>query len=392
LHLNLPVSCIYIFTHCALVRNPCTQLFISASNGLSRYLDGKDGLLYRKPLHGAVNLHLDLVVAFDNLEPESETALQKRSPVVSDLHLRDSFQKKFEDQYGAALPAHAYRLLRLLRSAHPTSVKRVVRFNKPRDWKLSFEDRGSLSSDTKLRNTHLLLEIALRENLPVASKGPESLQKNAESLVKSTDFDIQKICLEAEPSLSEDQPVHLAGTELGSDAIEQLVDHISSATLDAGNSLKFDYTDSVGEQLANTAANALTEKWPSVHVRSVRVDSLHRKDKIKFKIITDFGSKSSPELSSAMAEDGSLQTMQRVFVALGSNMGDKFEMIERACKEMEAAGIVITRTSGLWETKAMYVEDQNNFLNGACEVRDSCIPKFRSYAFTDECDSLRRYW
>ena len=60
----------------------------------------------------------------------------------------------------------------------------------------------------------------------------------------------------------------------------------------------------------------------------------------------------------------------RVFVALGSNMGDRVAMIEQACKEMESSGkIAIVRTSNLWETKAMYVLDQDNFVNGACEVQ-----------------------
>ena len=51
-------------------------------------------------------------------------------------------------------------------------------------------------------------------------------------------------------------------------------------------------------------------------------------------------------------------------------MGDRVAMIEQACKEMEAGGnIKIIRTSSLWETKAMYVVDQDMFVNGACEVR-----------------------
>jgi 2-amino-4-hydroxy-6-hydroxymethyldihydropteridine diphosphokinase/dihydropteroate synthase len=59
----------------------------------------------------------------------------------------------------------------------------------------------------------------------------------------------------------------------------------------------------------------------------------------------------------------------RAFVALGSNMGDRVAMIEQACKEMEAGGkIKVLRTSSLWETKAMYVVDQDKFVNGACEV------------------------
>jgi 7,8-dihydro-6-hydroxymethylpterin-pyrophosphokinase len=51
-------------------------------------------------------------------------------------------------------------------------------------------------------------------------------------------------------------------------------------------------------------------------------------------------------------------------------MGDRMAMIEQACKEMEASGkIKVLRTSSLWETKAMYVVDQDMFVNGACEVR-----------------------
>jgi hypothetical protein len=59
----------------------------------------------------------------------------------------------------------------------------------------------------------------------------------------------------------------------------------------------------------------------------------------------------------------------RAFIALGSNMGDRLQMIERACKLLEHSGeISILRTSSLWETKAMYVENQADFLNGVCEV------------------------
>lgn len=64
-----------------------------------------------------------------------------------------------------------------------------------------------------------------------------------------------------------------------------------------------------------------------------------------------------------------LQGEHRAFIALGSNLGDRIAMIEKACKEMELRGdIHIVRTSSLWETKAMYVLDQGNFINGTCEV------------------------
>lgn len=43
-------------------------------------------------------------------------------------------------------------------------------------------------------------------------------------------------------------------------------------------------------------------------------------------------------------------------------------MIEQACQEMDARGIAVKKTSGLWETEPMYVLDQDRFVNGACEV------------------------
>lgn len=75
-----------------------------------------------------------------------------------------------------------------------------------------------------------------------------------------------------------------------------------------------------------------------------------------------------PNMDSANLEALKLDGKSRFFVALGSNVGDRLDMIEKACREMEEEGMQVVRTSGLWETKAMYVEDQANFLNGVCEV------------------------
>lgn len=61
-------------------------------------------------------------------------------------------------------------------------------------------------------------------------------------------------------------------------------------------------------------------------------------------------------------------TKRTAYVALGSNLGDRVGMIEQACKEMDARGIKVKRTSSLWETEPMYVLDQDRFVNGACEV------------------------
>lgn len=56
------------------------------------------------------------------------------------------------------------------------------------------------------------------------------------------------------------------------------------------------------------------------------------------------------------------------YIALGSNLGDRINWIERACNLMSKKGIKVKRTSCLWETTPMYVTEQENFVNGACEV------------------------
>lgn len=60
--------------------------------------------------------------------------------------------------------------------------------------------------------------------------------------------------------------------------------------------------------------------------------------------------------------------IHRAFIALGSNVGDRVEMIEQACLEMDRVGIKVKRTSSLFETAPMYVLDQDPFINGVCEV------------------------
>lgn len=60
--------------------------------------------------------------------------------------------------------------------------------------------------------------------------------------------------------------------------------------------------------------------------------------------------------------------MHRAFIALGSNVGDRIEMIEKACREMDRANIKVKRTSSLFETTPMYVLDQATFMNGVCEA------------------------
>ncbi|GAB1728957.1 hypothetical protein NU195Hw_g4987t1 [Hortaea werneckii] len=64
-----------------------------------------------------------------------------------------------------------------------------------------------------------------------------------------------------------------------------------------------------------------------------------------------------------------------VYVALGSNVGDRLEAIEAACRAIdEDQDMRILSTSALYETEPMYVENQERFLNGVCEIRTELPP------------------
>ncbi|KAI7246229.1 folic acid synthesis protein [Hortaea werneckii] len=64
-----------------------------------------------------------------------------------------------------------------------------------------------------------------------------------------------------------------------------------------------------------------------------------------------------------------------VYVALGSNVGDRLEAIEAACRAIdEDQEMRILSTSALYETEPMYVENQERFLNGVCEIRTELPP------------------
>lgn len=70
--------------------------------------------------------------------------------------------------------------------------------------------------------------------------------------------------------------------------------------------------------------------------------------------------------SSSIRNDSMWRT---AYIALGSNVGDRLSMIETACRMLGSqSDIKLLKTSSLYETEPMYVEDQGPFLNGACKV------------------------
>ena len=66
--------------------------------------------------------------------------------------------------------------------------------------------------------------------------------------------------------------------------------------------------------------------------------------------------------------------MVEAYIAFGSNIGDREANINRAFEVLKQK-IKIIKTSSLYETKPMYLENQEWFLNGAAKVDTELKPK-----------------
>lgn len=69
----------------------------------------------------------------------------------------------------------------------------------------------------------------------------------------------------------------------------------------------------------------------------------------------------------------SVNSVVDVYIAVGSNLGDRSLVISQAIQELRTVGDV-KRTSFLYETVPMYHSDQNNFLNAACLLQTELKP------------------
>lgn len=74
--------------------------------------------------------------------------------------------------------------------------------------------------------------------------------------------------------------------------------------------------------------------------------------------------------SSDCAPDG----VNQAAVAFGSNLGDRIATIEAALARMRKEGLEIVKLSHLYETKPMYYDDQDPFLNGVCQIETTLEP------------------
>ncbi|KAG9229658.1 folic acid synthesis protein-like protein [Amylocarpus encephaloides] len=88
--------------------------------------------------------------------------------------------------------------------------------------------------------------------------------------------------------------------------------------------------------------------------------------------------KATPLSSFAVGQPGKLPGIRprsTAYIALGSNLGDRIDWIEKACRRLaQVNGTKILRTSSLWETDPMYVLDQDKFINGVCEISTILTP------------------
>ena len=66
--------------------------------------------------------------------------------------------------------------------------------------------------------------------------------------------------------------------------------------------------------------------------------------------------------------------MKRIYVGLGSNLGDRAENLRLAREHLKAAGVCILRESSLYETEPQDLFHQPWFLNQAVEAETALFP------------------
>lgn len=66
--------------------------------------------------------------------------------------------------------------------------------------------------------------------------------------------------------------------------------------------------------------------------------------------------------------------MHKVFIAIGSNIGDRRKNIETALKKIEESGLNIIKKSSIIETEPYGYKDQDKFLNGVVLVETDLNP------------------
>jgi 2-amino-4-hydroxy-6-hydroxymethyldihydropteridine diphosphokinase / dihydropteroate synthase len=74
------------------------------------------------------------------------------------------------------------------------------------------------------------------------------------------------------------------------------------------------------------------------------------------------------------ADEFECHKSNQAVIAFGSNVGDRIANIEAAVSRMNAQGLRVSKLSSLYETKPMYYDDQDSFLNGVCQIETDLDP------------------
>lgn len=118
-------------------------------------------------------------------------------------------------------------------------------------------------------------------------------------------------------------------------------------------------------------------RWPSAStVRRNCYTSVARKSQIlraePHSPVSQFRRRfSMPKMNGSVTPPKSLG---RAVIAFGSNMGDRVANIEAGLSRMKTHGLNVIKVSSLYETRPMYYDDQDAFLNGVCQVETSLEP------------------
>ena len=163
---------------------------------------------------------------------------------------------------------------------------------------------------------------------------------------------------------------------------------------------KYLTVEALASEVAHTVLSFLEDKTAAATVRISKPSAILGAESAEVEVtrtLKDFKSStastatsSSPATSStpapppsssgaASASSSGTPLPHLVAIAIGANIGDRFQNIECALRLLEAPGadlekwigsprVVVVDTSFMYETAPMYVEDQPKFINCACMV------------------------
>lgn len=170
----------------------------------------------------------------------------------------------------------------------------------------------------------------------------------------------------SEPPFSQESEIAGIGS-----AVDYQLDAVHRTLIDRLKSTQDIHSQALASQLAKLAFSLSDEISDGSRLTNVSVVIYINQNGVHGAIATMRSDLSRSEYEDSrhpFAEIPENLNSHLVYVALGSNIGDRVAMLDLACRELDHYGIRVVRTSALYETKPMYLEAQRSFVNGVCEV------------------------